>query len=96
MDQNEILVTSIGESTLAHLGRDSIKRLSVELIPSIGEAHILLAPRTDDLQSHVRLLDKFAEVESIFMDEVSLSIRLLPVTSAAFEMTGAKDLAFTA
>lgn len=96
MDDNEILVTCIGESTLLYLGRDNITRLSVELLPGIGEAHILVAPKAEDVESHLRMLDKFAEVEDMYADEVSMTIRLVPRTSPEFEVIGARELAFSA
>lgn len=96
MDENEILVTSIGEQTLAYLGRDNISRLSVELLPGIFEAHILLAPAPGDTKSHLRMLEKFADVEDMFSDEVTMTIRLIPRDAPDFEVVVARELAFTA
>lgn len=96
MDENEILVTSIGEQALAYMGRDNISRLSIELLPGISEAHLLVAPSAADMKSHLRLLEKFAEIEDMFEDEVAMSIRLVPANAPDFDVVVARKLAFTA
>jgi hypothetical protein len=96
VDENEILVTCIGETMVAHLGRENIKRMSIELLPRMGEARVLLTPVSDDLQMHLTLLDRFADVEDIFVTDATLSIRLVPAHAPDFDAIGARELAFTA
>ena len=66
------LAESILEQTAAYLGKDTLSALAVEVNPRTCEASVEIKLRDASEASRRRALESFAEVESLFWDEVAL------------------------
>ncbi|WP_431862876.1 hypothetical protein [Micrococcus terreus] len=98
MEPNQALVTSIGESILAYLGKDSFQKLAVVYSLATDEVSVVMTPRDRSLDNQLRILGKMQEVEQLFIDEVPMSVRFESDESSVFASASSnkRQLAFTA
>jgi hypothetical protein len=77
MDEFDALISSLGESIVAYVGRDNLRRLDVfgDEDDSTARVEICLEDNSWGQQSHA--IDKMIELRAMFLDELSLEYRFV-------------------
>lgn len=91
MDDFQALISSLGESTVAYIGKDVLDSLSVFGDPVDMTASIEICLRENSWERQSAAIDTMLEIRAMFLDEVSLSYRFVTPDSSSVEALRARQ-----
>lgn len=96
MNETQSLVMSIGEMSVALIGKDHVEAVNVFLDVDRSHALLTVALRENSDAEQMRAFDKFIDVEQMFFDDVSMELRLSDRESMEQAHASSKQLAYRA
>lgn len=95
MNEFAALISSLGESAVAYIGKDHLHRLDVYSDPTDGTAFLEIFLQDDSWAEQSRAIDKMIEIRGMFMDELSIEYRFVEEDSSTAESAAARETAFS-
>lgn len=71
MDEFEAMVNSLGETLVSYIGKDHLRRLSINIDPATYSADVEVCLTSDDFEAVMFAIERIGQVRQIFMDELS-------------------------
>ncbi len=91
VDDFQALISSLGESTVAYLGKGNLDSLSVFGDPVDMTASIEICLRENSWERQSAAIDTMLDIRGMFLDEVSLSYRFVTPDSSSGEALRARQ-----
>lgn len=84
MNEHEIIAHSMIEHIKAYVGVERLQKVTVSYTPSMHETTVVVCPWDPSFDSQLHILDRLAEVESLFADETIFTVRFESADSPQF------------